>query len=215
MNTPTNAAADTTLLAAVERAERHQTRPDTGVPIWTILDHLDIRKRTAAARHIRTRLAELQTTDQLLHGKRNGIETWTLTAAGHEQLTASRDAGELAELPESPQHRTWRNARTTATQEITRFRDELTDELEAALALLHDAHDSDSLYALAEHLNHNIKRLASATHCAHEWQEPNDTTTDIDTRTQSADQEHEPAEQQRRYARRQGRRNMALWSRAT
>jgi hypothetical protein len=47
--------------------------------------------------------------------------------------------GSLAGLPESPQHRAWRNAHTTATQEIARFRNELTDELEAALALLSDA----------------------------------------------------------------------------
>lgn len=99
MKPPTNAAPDTTILAATERAERHHARPHAGVAIWTILDHLAIRKRTAAARHIRTRLAVLQATDLLKRGRRNGIEVWTLTRAGHEQLAASRTAGELADLP--------------------------------------------------------------------------------------------------------------------
>lgn len=212
MSTPTDAAPDTTILTAIERAERHHARPHAGVAIWTILDHLAIRKRTAAARHIRTRLATLQATDLLERGRRNGIEIWTLTRAGHAQLVASRTAGELADLPESPQHRAWRNARTTATHEIARFRSEPTDELEAALALLSDAPDSDALLALASQLDHTIPRLASATYCAHEWPEPDDAVADIDTRTSPTDKDHDEAEQRRRSARRHGRRNVGRWT---
>lgn len=212
MNTATDAAPDTTILAAIERAAHHRARSIMTVPVWAICEHLDIPRRSGAARHLRVRLDVLEAAGILQRSRANGIQLWALTPDGAKHLERERQAQRVADLPESPQHRAWRNARTTATQEINRFRDELTDELQATLTLLTDAPDSDLLFARADELHDAIRRLASATYCAHEWAEPHDAHPDLDTRTSPADQDHDRAEQQSRHARRHGRRNIRSWT---
>jgi hypothetical protein len=62
--------------------------------------------------------------------------------------------GDVPQLPESPRHRTWRNARTAAAQEIERFRRNLRDCLDEAARLLDadpPAH-SDAWFELGQHL---------------------------------------------------------------
>jgi hypothetical protein len=138
---------------------------------------------------------------------------WTLTTAGRRRLRAARGAGRLAELPESPQHRAWRNARTAAAHEIERFGRSLSQDLAEATSLLEadPPARSDAWFELGERLGRSAWRLASAGYCLREWAEPDDARADLDDRTEPADEELDPAELARRRARRLGRRNITLW----
>jgi len=210
-NTP-ESTSDELVLAAIQRAAHHRARTTAAVPVWAICAHLDIPRRSGAARRLRIRLDVLHAAGLIALSRPHGIQAWALTRDGTRHLQRERRAGRVPELPESPQHRAWRDARTAANQHINRFRDELKNELQAALTQLDSNPDSDRLYQLAEHLDHNARRLASATYCAREWAEPGDAHPDIDSYGNPTDQGHDPAEQQRRRTRRHGRRNLGLWT---
>ena len=137
----------------------------------------------------------------------HGVDVFALAPSGRRRL---HGAGQV-DLPESPQHREWRNARTLSTQEIERFRASLGDALKGASALLNDTTGSDSWFELADELRAAARRLGSATYCLHEWMEPSDDHPDIDDHISPADRALDPTERQRRQARRAGRRNTRLW----
>jgi hypothetical protein len=213
--TPPSRPSDELVLAALERAACHQARDSPAVPAWAIYEHLALPRRSAATRHVGSRLPGLRAAGWLERSRRHGVDTWALTSAGEEHLRRARHAGELAQLPESPQHTAWRLARTTAEEEIDRFRGDLGGRLRQATLLLEadpPAH-SDAWFALAEELGRACQRLASASHCLFEWAEPSDARADVDERLDPADQTLEPAERARWRARRAGRRNVRLWDR--
>ncbi|MCW3018018.1 MAG: hypothetical protein JWN10_326 [Solirubrobacterales bacterium] len=204
---------DELVLAAVERAGRHQARPRSGVPAWAILEHLALRPRSAPARHVRSRLDALHAAGSLECTRRHGVPTWALTAAGRRRLRRAMSAGEPPALPESPQHRAWRNARTAAGQELERFRRLLGERLQQATALL-DADPpphSDAWLELTEELQRGCRRLASASHCLYEWAEPDDGRADLDEHVEPDDRRFAPAQRKLRRVRRAGRRNILLW----
>jgi hypothetical protein len=205
---------DELVLAAIERAARHQARDTTAVPVWAILDHLAASPRSAAARHVRTRLDVLRAAGWLEHSRRHSAPTWALTAGGQRRLRRARRAGELPALPESPQIRAWRHARIVAAQEIERFRAGMR-ELVARAALLLDAEQpphSDAWLELAEELQRACRRLASASHCLYEWAEPDDARADVDEHLEPDDAQLDAGERAVRRARRAGRRNIRLWN---
>jgi hypothetical protein len=210
---PSPRPPDELVLAALERAGRHQAHDMPAVPVWAILDHLAVAPHSALARHVRSRLSAMQSAGWLERSRRHGVPTWALTAAGHRRLRLAQRASELPPLPEAPQHRAWRHARTLAAHEIVRFREALRERLEhAALAL--DAEPplhSDAWLELAEDLQRGCRRLASASHCLHEWSEPDDARADLDEHTEPGDEQLDAAERALRRARRAGRRNVRLW----
>jgi len=211
--TPPARPADELVLAALERAARHQAREDPAVPVWAILEHLAVPPRSGAARHVGTRLAAMHAAGLLERSRRHGAQTWALTDAGARRLHEARGAGGLAALPESPQHRAWRLAHTAAAHEIERFRDALHERLGRAGRTLesHAPPHSDAWLELAEELQRACRRLASASYCLYEWAEPDDARADVDERLDPADEALEPAERARRRTRRAGRRNVRLW----
>jgi hypothetical protein len=194
---------DVTVLAAIDRAERHRGR--AGVPVWLIFEHLGIPRRS---RLVRTQLQSLAQDGAIEQRRAHGVDVFALAPNGRRRL---QGAGPV-DLPESPQHREWRNARTLATQEIQRFRASLGDALKEASALLDDTPGSDAWFELAEELRGAARRLGSATYCLHEWMEPSDDRADIDDHISPADGTLNPRERQRCQARRAGRRNTRLWS---
>lgn len=205
------------LLAAIERAARHRTADAPGAPIWAILEHLAIAKRTAAARHVRARLEALEADRSLERARRYGVIAWALTERGRQQLARARTASKVGELPESPQHRDWRDAQAIAERELGRFACELGTQLEdvSQLLLALDAEPpphSDVWLERGEALRHACKRLAAASHCLHEWHEPDDSHSDIDDRAEPADAQLDPREQAARRALRAGRRNVRRWA---
>ena len=210
---PDDPPSDELVLAAIERAARHRARDTSAVPIWAIAEHLGLRRRSARARDMRAQLDRMTADGELECGRQRGVLTWTLTSAGLRRLAAARMAGQAMPLPESPQHLAWRRARTAAACEIERFRQNLRDGLEDALGLL-DAGPpphSDAWLELGERLHRDARRLASASHCLHEWHEPHDARADIDDRCEPGDEQLDDAQRARVRARRVGRRNVHLW----
>ncbi|MGP0103380.1 MAG: hypothetical protein ACLPUT_17380 [Solirubrobacteraceae bacterium] len=213
---PADAIPDDLILAAIDRAERHRTRK--GVPDWSILDHLGISRRSGKARQVRGRLAALTESGHIERSRAHGVVIWTMTPKGR-----LRRAGEIADqLPESPQHQLWRNARTVAEHEIERFQADLHDALEQATDMLDDmtvpispGAVSDAWFELGERLRSTCRRLGAARHCLYEWEEPDDERPDADDRTDPSDAAFGEQERNRRQARRAGRRNILLWSNDT
>lgn len=204
------------VLAAVERAVRHRGEARRAAPLWEILAHLAIPRRSTAARVVRARLEALCKGGALEPSREHGVSLWALTPAGRKRLLEQRRAGAVLELPESPQHAAWRNANTLAGQEIERFRRRLGAGLEAATVLLACTPqvDSDTWFELGERLQRSCWLLASASHCLYEWAEPGDARADIDDyaegpRSQPADLDETALA--RRRTRRTGRRNIQLW----
>jgi hypothetical protein len=207
---PDDVIPDSLILAALERAERHGARQDPGVPIWAIAEHLDIATRSASARRVRSRLKALEAEGLLQRLRRHGIEIWALTQGGSRLLQSAMLTVEAPQLPESPQHRAWRNARTVATEEIERLRRALRESVEDATELL-DAPPpaaSDAWFELGERLQQAARRVGSAAYCLYEWVEPGDERADIDDHRDPADERIDEAERALRRARRAGRRNI-------
>lgn len=201
---------DVVILAALDRAVRHR---DAGpVTVRSIHDHLALSPRSRAARHVRTRLPGLAESGAVERSRARGFVLWSLTSAGSASLTRARRSGSI-ELPESPQHRAWREARASAEQEVERFEQEAINAITDAMALVESESSSDGLFAVAERLRGELWRLASATYCLSEWPEPDDATADIDDRLDARERELAPAEQMALLALRAGRRNVINWGR--
>jgi hypothetical protein len=194
---------DVTVLAAIDRAERHRGR--AGVPVWLIFEHLGIPRRS---RRVRAQLQALVQDGAIEQRRAHGVDIWALAPSGRRRL---QGAGRV-DLPESPQHCQWHNARTLAAQEIERFRATMHDAVTEASALLSDTPGSDAWFELAERLQCAARLLGSATYCLHEWMEPDDDRADIDDHVSPGDLSLNSRERQQREARRAGRRNTRLWS---
>jgi hypothetical protein len=206
----TDRIPDELVLAAISRAELHSGHK--GVPSWSILDHLGVSRRSSAARQVRARLVTLEASAQVEMRRRHGAVTWALTSTGRRRLTRARN---VPELPESPQHRRWREARVRAEQEIERLDLSAHDAVEAATDLLHvllsDWPPSDEWFALSERLARSFKLLGVAVYCLREWNEPDDATADRDDYSDPSDADLDEDEQAKRRHRRIGRRNAQLW----
>lgn len=206
--------SDELVLAAVARAGRHRAGETAAVPVWAILEHLDIPRRSAAARRVRSQLQALKEASRLECSRRHGVATWQLTEEGRRRLRRAMRAQEAPALPESPQHRAWRNARTAAGQELARFRAELREQLGAATLLLDadPAPRSDAWLQLAEALSRACRLVGSASHCLYEWSEPDDALADVDEGIDPGDEQRDRDALAHLRALRAGRRNVALWS---
>ena len=201
------------LLAAAERAECHDAREQPGVPSWVILEHLELRKRSPGARAAHAQLRELRAGGSIERLRRHGVDVWSLTDAGRARLQAERRAGRAPLLPESPQHRAWRDARRTSALEIERFRATLRQALSEAAGLL--AADtpphSDNWFELAERLRRACRLIGSAGHCLYEWSEPDDDRPDLDCKREPGDEQLPDRQRARRRSLRTGRRNIRVW----
>jgi hypothetical protein len=205
--------SDALILAALERAARHRARPTQAVPVWAIYEHLAVPRRSAAARHVRVRLDVLLAAGRLEHSRHHGVPSWQLTSSGIRQLRQARRAGTVAALPDSPQHRAWRDAQIAAAQEIGRFRGSLSEALDEAHSLLGmdvPAH-SDAWFELAERLQRACWLVGSASYCLREWDEPQDARPDIETHLEPGEERLAQEVRARRRYRRVGRRNIRLW----
>jgi hypothetical protein len=204
--------SDGIVLAAVERAERHREREREGVMLSDIAEHLGFVHGSWTTRRLRPQLDALIAKGSLARSRRHGVVVWALTEAGRGQLKRMRRTGEVEELPEAPQHCAWRHARATAGERIDGFRTEAREALEDAAMLL-DAEDthSDAWFGVAERLQASCWRVGSATHCLHEWREPDDGRPDVDDRCEAGDERLDSEELGGVRYRRTGRRGVWRW----
>ena len=201
------------VLAAVERAERHRRRDGSGVMPREVFDHMGFLYNPAAVRQFRPTLDALMAAGVLGFASRHKVRLWVLTSAGRRRLEAAQETGEGSGLPESPQHRAWRHARTTAAEQVDGFREQVRSYTNEALKLL-DAGEqphSDAWFGLAERLGCACWQLGSATHCLREWVEPDDARIDSDERDDPGDDLLDAEERHHRRDLRHGRRNTWRW----
>jgi hypothetical protein len=206
-----NPITDDLLLAALDRAVRH--RGYQGASDWAILEQLSITPRSKQGRLAKTRLPELVQAGFLEQGREHGVAQWMLTPKGRKHLSQISEV--VVALPESPQHRKWRDARDAAEQEIEGFYLRLRDCMDRTTDLLSmpmpPGASSDAWFEIGERPHKACRRLGSASYCLYEWVEPPEDKADPDDRTDPSDDRYPPDERKRRQARRAGRRNPLWW----
>jgi hypothetical protein len=174
---PEGSFPDALILAALKRAELHRGRDEPGVHYSDIVAHLGLKMGPSTGHKLRPRVRAMEAEGLIAGFKRNGSGAYKATPKGERVLRA---AGEVA-LPESPQHRQWREAREAATERINSFRDGLRVLLDEGATLLTDeATDSEAWFVYGEKMGRACKRLGSATYCLRDWLEPNDASADVD-----------------------------------
>jgi hypothetical protein len=183
---PYQPVSDALVLAAIDRAQRHNPNGyDEGV-LWSHLaEHLGFLHAPATTFKLRPQVARLRATGLIERRKARGYTLWRLTRNGRQQLTSAGDNHEDLSLPEAPQHRLWREAQTLAGERIDGLREQLRDTLSQASSLLGSERggDSEAWLELSGRLLSQCDRLASATYCQREWPEPDDAHADIDSDT--------------------------------
>jgi hypothetical protein len=173
--------SDAQILAAVERAELHNERQDEGVLRADLAEHLGFFHSGWTTRQLRPQLDALRAAGLLRELRRQGLNVVGITSAGRRALAQARTAGETIVLPESPQHRRWRHARSAAGERIDGFRQQVRAALDEARRLLDTEQvPSDTWFGLAGRLKTECCQLGSATYCLREWPEPDDARADVD-----------------------------------
>jgi hypothetical protein len=178
--TPYTPVTDGFVLAAVERAELHEQEEEVLTSVLT--EHLGFDPVPSTNKHLWPRLEELRRAGLLTTTERRGEPFWSLTSVGREQLASEREASEVGDLPESPQHRAWRCARVEAALRVEEFKDRVNQLWEETDNLLNRYHPANSAewFELSERLHHATWRLGSATYCLNEWIEPADERPSVD-----------------------------------
>ncbi len=118
MSAASSVPNDGLILAAIDRAHRHQRGPVDGVSRWDVVEHLGARRRSKTTRVVTRKLQEFTEERVLERHKQHGMLFWRLTALGRRLVSA--DAA--AELPESPQHRRWREQHQAAPRHLEQGR---------------------------------------------------------------------------------------------
>ncbi len=107
--TPAEMPSEDLVLAAIDRAYRHRTNQrNPGVLLVDVKEHLGLDRTGASTVRLRPTWENLQTLGLIEQTHQSNRILWRLTDAGHKRLQAGRQTSDLS-LPESPQHRRWRN----------------------------------------------------------------------------------------------------------
>jgi hypothetical protein len=169
------------VLAAVERAQRHDSRRGEPVVLTRIAQHLGVTPGAHTTRRMRPLLNALVQARALKHSRRSSRDRWALTSAGRQRLARARRRGEPLALPEAPQHRIWRAKHTKAVAGMSEYRARMREALDQAVALLADERaDSKAWRVMTKQLAVRAELLGSAIYCAREWAEPDDAQRDVD-----------------------------------
>lgn len=161
------------LLAAVCRAQLHTQR---SAPLPMVKQHLGLRHTGWTTQQLRPQLDALAAAGLLTREWRRSHDWWKITPPGKQR------AAPFSELPESPQHAAWRQARVLAEQEMERVWTRALGCVEEAGQALNDSEPTATAYrALGDRLKVAFEDLASATYCLNEWPEPDDERADVET----------------------------------
>ncbi|MBS1881477.1 MAG: hypothetical protein JSS97_00805 [Actinobacteria bacterium] len=177
---PSGPVSEIEVLAAVARAELHETR---GPTLGHVANHLGWRYTGAATLRLRPHLARLVAAGHLatleLPRHRRRTQKWTTTTDGRGRLAS---AGPV-ELPESPQHRRWRQDRDVAAWALDGVRAEAAEVMDEARDLLTDGGVHPPLtdahvHRLIRRFEARFKALALAIRMCEQWPEPTDAAAD-------------------------------------
>ncbi len=178
---PYTPVSDALVLAALDRAQRHNPHGyEVGVSWAILVEHLGFVHSSATTRKLRPQVAQLAGAGLVATTKPHGFTRWLLTTDGRKQLAIARRKREDLRLPESPQHRAWRDARATAARRLDGLREQLRRSVNEATTLLADDGDSDAYFRLRFRIGSQLERLGAAVHCLSEWPEPDDAHADVD-----------------------------------
>jgi hypothetical protein len=145
-----------------------------------VVAHLGFVQEVRSTRGLRPQINALIEAGALVAVRQNGLDCLTLSVGGRRRVSRARRAGKLPGLPEAPQHRRWREARTAAGELIDALRGRLRGTLQEAGSLLDGEGHSDVWLALAWRLEQDASNLGRATYCLREWVEPDDAHADIE-----------------------------------
>ncbi len=170
--------SDAVVLVAIDRAERQRRGTSEGVMGSNLAEHLGFVRGPWTARGLRPQLDALIKAGALERVKRQGLVLLVLTEKGRRRAARAR---RTVALPESPQHRAWRQTRRKAVERIDGLREEARRAMQDAGRLLEAGEaDSEALFLLAVRLKEALQYLGSATYCVREWAEPDDARADTD-----------------------------------
>jgi hypothetical protein len=174
---PDVAISNLLILAAVTRAERHS---HTNGVLWSaVAQHLGFPRGTPRLGRLCAQLDELTTAGALERSWGRRAIIWRLTSKGRRRLSQARRAGRTQELPEAPQHLTWRIAREEAQERIDGLSTQIQRTLTDAQHLLKHGKRSASDWArLSTTLQRQCAQFGWAIYCLDEWDEPNDDHAD-------------------------------------
>jgi DNA-binding PadR family transcriptional regulator len=178
---PFEPPSDAMILAAFARAELHREHKDPGLGFWQPIEHLGFKHSPWTTRRLRPTFERLDAEGLLVRSRRLGIQMWALTPRGRRRLSRARAAGEVPALPEAPQHRHWKAARTEAAKRIGEFSAEVRSTVDEIVKLLDgdEPADSETWFNLSQRLR-TVWVLGSATYCLREWPEPDDSEADVE-----------------------------------
>ena len=183
-------APDLIVLSAIERADLHDRRVDAawGVYRSDVVRHLGLEWHSGTARSLLEQLKSLEADRHVEVGTKIGERSMVrLTRRGLNHLQRARRE-QIPEalpnaLPESPQHRAWREAHEAASEGFDCFLVSATACVQEAETVLMrpDGGSSEELMRLGDRLHREFWRLASATYCVGEWAEPHDRHRDSES----------------------------------
>lgn len=173
--------SDDLVLAATDRAYRHDYGERASVALMAIADHLAMEWNPITSRRLRPIVDRLTQRGLLERARHHGRDGWTPTEAGSRQLVGALARGVGDDLPESPQHRQWRIAREHAAARLEGLCSELGELLAEVGAMLSaELASSTEWLTRAKALHDLAGGIGVAVYCLHERPEPSDDKPDHD-----------------------------------
>jgi len=168
------------VLAALARALHSGPIVDGGVWLSEVSEHLGLSWHGATSRRLQPIMTQLVDRGLVRHSNKGSI--WALTDTGYRQAQRV-----TVLLPESPQHRLWRQACELATEHHPRMRQRFITAVKAACDLINaEEPAAPSSWIDCKHeLEHACEALAQVAYILNRA-EPDDATPDLDSRAQPA-----------------------------
>jgi len=173
--------AENVVLAAVERAQRRESRRGEPVVLIRIAQHLGFTPGAYTTRCTRPLLGALVQAGALEHSRRFSRDHWALTSVGRRRLVGARRRGEQLALPEAPQHRAWYSLIPPAACVcFVRHRPHARGARPGCRATRRRASRLGNVAVMTRRLAVRAELLGSAIYSAREWAEPDDAERDVD-----------------------------------
>jgi hypothetical protein len=175
---PSGPVSDDAVLAAVARAERIEKRR---VAIREIAEHLGWRYSGRATTRLRPPLARMVASGLLVSAdvprRKIRWKEWRTTEVGRRHLAA---AGPI-DLPESPQHRRWRQDRDVALWAMDSVRADARQVIDRAYDLLWDRRverpiTEAEIWGITRDFEEAMRTFGLAVQMCERWPEPTDET---------------------------------------